>query len=122
MLKPTRKQVTAVEKSKKMWEKIRDENISKEQYFSKYNIPQKIPRARCYLCEIWHEVCHSSIPISFTAIIKCPLGTKNLHCFYASRSPFYGWDSASTPESKRYHANRIVKAHDKWFKRYKVGD
>ena len=116
-----KKQITAVKKTVKMWEWLRD-NPTKEKidYFITLPTDTKLPEGdfqQCYLCDIWCDNCsveNRDLDVP-NLNCDCPLATKTLHCDFGTNSPFDEWCS-----NKESGAQRIVNACNRWLRKYDV--
>ena len=107
----TKKQITAVKKTKKQWTWLKaNPDKTKRDYFQNIDLEWlKWPMHECYLCEEWNKnnnACFVHIFadewIQSTRFNKngCPLATRTLHCNDAKNNPFDKWCEVKKTEEQ----------------------
>ncbi|MCK5018382.1 MAG: hypothetical protein KAS32_15090 [Candidatus Peribacteraceae bacterium] len=111
----TKKQITAVKKTVKMWEWfVNNPTKDKTDYFREHKIRGRRPICECYLCSMWYYKCYGHTS-------GCPLDAPGLVCNVASDNPFEEWEryqEYGDQKDAKIQAQRIVNACNRWLRKY----
>ena len=114
-MKPLKKHITAVKKTVKMWEWLKEYYFrEKPDYFHKFHLSNKYTVEECYLCYYWID------SLYFGNCGECPLSTKKHRCCARKRSPFYRWFRTGQRAARKRNAQIIVDLCKDWLKKYYI--
>lgn len=104
-----KKHITAVKKTIKMWEWLRDNpDKEKRNYFIKHKL--KVPvNCECHLCDIWNN----GKIICFDEKTNCPLNACE-----GLGAPFNKWNLSHSKVIRTRNAQIIVDLCKDWLKKY----
>ena len=115
MKQPLKKHITAVVKTIKMWEWLKEYyQREKEDYFDKFNLSCRYTEKECYLCYYFID----SVRLGNCG--ECPLSTKNHRCCARDRAQFHRWYRTSQKTIRDRNAQKIVDLCKEWLTKYNI--